>query len=341
MPVDSKRAEAVFLAAVEHHDPDERAAVLDRECASDADLRLRVEDLLRAQHDTEKPELPSTTAAGMGGSARTRSRLRLWSIRWLKILGLLLVLWLASAYLILPAAWRHYEHHPALAAAPKTTLTAQGIPGDPLNVGLIGSEHDLVESMLAAGWHPADPITIRSSLRIAGSVVFKRSYPDAPVSSLYLFGRPQDLAFEKAFGNNARRRHHVRFWKSVALGRHGVPLFIGAATFDVSVGFSRDTGQVTHHISPDVDAQRDELIADLVAAGRLTKIYQVTGVGATLFGWNGGGDRYYTDGELTLGVLAIEAVEVDRPERLPNPPLVRSKDQLWAAIRSLLEDTSQ
>ena len=63
-------------------------------------------------------------------------------------------------HLILPALRRKYEHHPALAAAPKTALTALGIPGDPLNVGLTGGEHAVDCSMLAVGWGPADPITL-------------------------------------------------------------------------------------------------------------------------------------------------------------------------------------
>ena len=283
------------------------------------------------------PHEPEPTVPAEGANApKTVSRRRRRVTRGLMVLGGLLGVWLLSAYLILPALWRHYEHHPALAAAPKTTLTGQGIPGDPLNVGLIGGEGDVVRSMLAAGWSPADPITLKSSLRIAESVVFRRPYVEAPVSSLYLFGRRQDLAFEKPVGNDARRRHHVRFWKSVDLGREGVPLFIGSATFDVRVGFSRDTGQVTHHISPDIDAQRDELIADVEGAGRLTRIYQVDGVGATLLGRNGEGDRYYTDGELTVGVLAVGAARGGVPDRLPNPTLVRWKDQLWTAVRPFL-----
>ena len=232
--------------------------------------------------------------------------------------------------------WRHYEHHPALATAPKTTLTAQGIPGDPLNVGLIGSERDVVRSMLDAGWRPADPTTLRSSLRIAGSVLFDRPDPDAPVSNLYVFGRKQDLAFEKPVGKNARRRHHVRFWETADQGRGGSPLWIGAVTFDVKVGLSRLTGQVTHHIGPDVDADRDALFDELAKAGRVVELFQVTGVGSTLFGRNGGGDPYYTDGELTLGVLAPDGGAASQPSMLPNPVAVRIKEQFWTAIRPLL-----
>ncbi len=267
------------------------------------------------------------------------SRLRRRTIRGLKALVIVLGLWLIAAYIILPALWRHYEHNPALADAPKTTLTAQKIPGDPLNIGLVGVEENVVRSMLAAGWRPADPITLRSSLRIAASVVFKRSDPDAPVSDLYLFGRRQDLAFEKPVGGSARHRHHVRFWKWVDGGRAGIPLWIGSATFDVSVGFSHLTGQVTHHIAPDIDAERHGLIGNLVDAGWLARIYQVTGVGATLAGRNGGGDHYDTDGELTIGVLSTEGVAGRQPDRLANPPAVRLKEQLWSAIGPLLRAT--
>jgi hypothetical protein len=157
------------------------------------------------------------------------------------------------------------------------------------------------------------------------------------VSNLFLFGRRQDLAFQKQVGGNARRRHHVRFWQSVGGGHAGTPLWIGAATFDVRVGFSHRTGQATHHIAPDIDAERHLLIEDLINAGWVAKTYQVTGVGATLNGRNGGGDRYQTDGELTIGILNTDGEAVGRPDRLPNPPAVRLKEQLWSAIGPLLK----
>jgi hypothetical protein len=285
-----------------------------------------------------EPAIMTTPAAHSTG--KRASRLRRWSMRGLTVFVILLAVWLMLAYLILPALWRHYEHNPALAAAPKTTETAQRIPGDPLNVGLVGDEEDMIRSMHAAGWSPADPITLRSCVRIAASVVFKRPDPDAPVSGLYVFGHRQDLAFEKPVGGNARRRHHVRFWKWVEGGHAGRPLWIGSATFDVSVGFSHLTGQVTHHIAPDIDAERHGLIEDLIDAGWLAKTYQVTGVGATLTGRNGEGDRYYTDGELTIGVLANNGAAGRQPDRSSNPPAVQIKEQLWSVIGPLLKATT-
>src|SRR5262245_10099692 len=172
-----------------------------------------------------------------------------------------LLAYLLIAYLTLPLVWRTYERrHPALDDAPRITHTKTGIPGDPLNIALIASEQQLHRAMLAAGWFPADPVTLASSLRIAADTVLRRSYDDAPVSSLYLFDRKQDFAFEQPVGDDPRRRHHVRFWRSKELDDQGRPAWFGAATFDERVGLSHTTGEITHHIGPDVDAERDKLL---------------------------------------------------------------------------------
>src|SRR5262245_45211821 len=100
----------------------------------------------------------SVTETGMSGDAsKPASRRRRLLVRALKVVIALVVAWLVLAYLILPALWRHYEHQPALENAPKTTRTAQGIPGDPLNVGLIGTEQEVVSALLGSGWDVADP----------------------------------------------------------------------------------------------------------------------------------------------------------------------------------------
>jgi hypothetical protein len=216
-----------------------------------------------------------------------------------------LVVYALAAYLIIPALW-HIEilRHPAWREAPRLTHTAAGLPGDPLNIALVATERELVNAMLKAAWHPADPITLDTSLRMAGSVVFRRTYVDAPVSHLYLWGRPEDLAFEQAVGDDPARRHHVRFWRSVEANRTGRPLWLGAATYDAGVGFSHTTGQITHHIAPDVDAERDKIIADLRRADQLGQVVWLDQFHQVLRGYNGGGDPYDTDGRLAAGVIA-------------------------------------
>jgi hypothetical protein len=221
-------------------------------------------------------------------------------------LGVLAAYWLI-AYVVVPLAWHRYENrHPALAGAPTITTTGSGIPGDPVNLGLIGSEAEIHRAMLAAKWHPADPITLESSLRIAADVVFDRTYSDAPVSNLYLFGRKEDLAFEQAVGSDPTRRHHVRFWRSEKLDGSGEPLWFGAATLDQRVGLSYTTGQITHHIGPDVDLERDKVVDDVKRAGDLGSSFWVDGFQKELQGKNGGGDPWRTDGRLLVGVIVLK-----------------------------------
>jgi hypothetical protein len=241
------------------------------------------------------------------------------------------------AYVITPRLWRHYEHNPGLAGFPKTTATAAGIPADPLNVGFLGTNDELVRVLIAAGWSPADPITLRTSLGIVASVLLRRADPTAPVSPLYLWGRKQDLAFEREVGRSARQRHHVRLWKSLLRDKDGRPYWIGAATFDLGVGLSHYTGQVTHHIAPDIDQERDILIANVQHTGQVLRIYQVTGVGPTLMGRNGSGDWYYTDGEVSVAVLAVDNARQRRaPMQLVNPPAVSLKNRIWQWLRVIL-----
>jgi hypothetical protein len=241
------------------------------------------------------------------------------------------------AYLALPALWSHYEHQRGLADLPMVTRTAQGIPGDPINVGLIGDKLDVLCAMQAAGWYPADRVTARSTLEIIGSVLLDRPYRRAPVSPLFYLGRPEDLAFEKPLGESADRRHHVRFWKALDQGQENRPVWLGSATFDRGVGVSHYTGAVTHHIAADVDAERDLIASDLEAVHLVDAKYQVTGIGVTLSGRNGGGDTYFTDGEVWILRLVVACQKRTSPaEIIPSPAATEIKDQIWHAVADTL-----
>jgi hypothetical protein len=262
-----------------------------------------------------------------------RSRLE----RFLLLSLALVFAYTLAAYLVLPAFWTHHEHQKGLAALPMLTRTAQGIPGDPINVGLVGDNRDVLCAMQAAGWYPADPVTLRSSIEIAGSVLLDRPYRDAPVSPLFYLNRREDLAFEKPDGNSADHRHHVRFWKVLEQGEEKRPVWLGDATFDRSVGVSRYTGAITHHIDADIDAERKVLATDLGNAGMVEAKYQVTGIGPTMAGRNGGGDLYYTDGEVWI-LRLVEACQkrTGPPAIIPSPAVTQFKDQIWQGIAKAL-----
>src|SRR6266404_3381822 len=65
------RAKSLFLAASELADPAERAAYLDRECGGDAQLRARVEALLRANDAAPLPAAPEATVDSVDGRPDT------------------------------------------------------------------------------------------------------------------------------------------------------------------------------------------------------------------------------------------------------------------------------
>lgn len=246
-------------------------------------------------------------------------------------LAAVIVCYVTVSYLILPATWSRLEHEPGLANHAMLTATAQGIAGGPMNVGLIGTREDIARAFHAAGWYPADPITLRTSVDIIGSVLLDRPYNSAPVSPLFLEGRPEDLAFEKADGISAERRQRVRLWLVLASGADANPVWLGAVTFDSGVTLSRDTGQVTHRIAPNIDYERGRLIGGLNSSHMVTALYQANGIGPTLNGRNGEGDPYYTDGEIWVARLVGAGKETEKlAKMLPPPALIQIKDTVFA-----------
>lgn len=215
--------------------------------------------------------------------------------------------YLFVSYGMLPLWWERYERrHPALDALPGITITGDKHPGDPVNVALIGSEEEVRRVMLAAGWVAADPLGLKSDLKIAADTVLERPYATAPVSKLFLYGHKEDLAFEQPVGNDPRQRHHVRYWKSPVDSASGRPFWAGAVTYDKHVGLSYTTGQITHHIDGDVDAERDRLFQQLSQTGELNRIESIRNFHEVRTGKNGGGDKWFTDGTLKVGTISSQ-----------------------------------
>jgi hypothetical protein len=104
-------------------------------------------------------------------------------------------------------------------------------------------------------------------------------------------------------GHDPRRREHVRFWQAPRPDATGRPLWLGSATFDAGVELSRTTGEITHRIAPDVDAERDKLVADLRRSAQFERLEWMDGFQSNAAGRNGGGDPYQTDRRLAVVVL--------------------------------------
>lgn len=214
---------------------------------------------------------------------------------------LYILLWFFSSYLVLPLINKFMTGRYLPDYFIGRSRTNDGLLGDPINLAFIGTAEELESLFVSAGWTIAEPLSIRSSIHMITASVFGHSYPKAPVSSLFLFNKKQDVAFEKEIDNNPRRRHHVRFWKTpdnwyLPGGREAD--FLGAATYDKKVGFSFFTGQVTHKINSDVDLERDFVLDTLMQSNQPLSIEVVEHFTTSYHGRNGGGDEIFTDGAL-------------------------------------------
>jgi hypothetical protein len=240
----------------------------------------------------------------------------------------MIVLVYAGTHWLAPRLFTHFDHAPELAALPKRTTHGR-LKGDPINIAAVGTESELTAAMRAAGWVIADRANRKTDIALAKSVLLNRPDSTAPVSPLYLFGRAQDIAFEREVGKSARSRHHARFWLADGVAHDGRPVWLGDATFDLRAGLSHTGFHPTHHIAPDIDDERDTLVANLVNARQVTTLFTVSGIGVRVESHNAEGDRFDTDGEIDVVVLPLGNSPVTHTDTLPEPSAVATKDQFW------------
>lgn len=225
-----------------------------------------------------------------------------------------------AAYIILPRTVHLSLKILHRKRVPSYTLTGDGLPGDPVNLVLIGTLQQLCAAFARAGWSQADRLNLTSSWRMIRAFVLNSPYPTAPFSTLYLFGRRQDIGFQKAIDNSPRKRHHVRFWAlslshEANLGKadfwrgtrpppaDAPALWVGAGTKDTGFSLTRLTFQITHATDSNTNIERDYIVAQLsetraigeVTAYRAGQRLQTTHV-----------NHYVTDGEVTTATLLIE-----------------------------------
>ena len=208
---------------------------------------------------------------------------------------------------------------------PCCTGNRRGAYGDPVNVILIGANDDIFSALVRQGWDPTHALgagTVRKTLQ---AFLLGYRYRYSPVSSLYLFDRRQDIAFQKA-RRTIHQRNHMRLWLSpyTYLGK---PVWIGQISRDIGVRFTlRSPFLTTHKIDPQVDEARDYLVQDLLASESLEWLAYVKGVGTVspeAPRENLTGDAYFTDGLRAVAAVSsrrIPASEVNYVnwEALPN-----------------------
>ena len=214
----------------------------------------------------------------------------------------LLLLFIACIVLI-----RFYPYTYNFPAFPRITHTQSGADGDPVNLVFVGRKEQILQSFQQAGWLIPDPITSQTAEKIAATSLAHRSYPTAPVSNLYVFGRVQDLAFEKPT-NDVQNRGHIRLWKTGTL-IGGQLAWVGQASYDHGIELSGTNHLPTHHIAPTVDLERNAVGADLEKTGLVKDELYGAFTPPIVYARNGGGDYYESDGD----VLVINYTNVPIP----------------------------
>lgn len=185
----------------------------------------------------------------------------------------------------------------ALQELPCCTYDKKGAEkGDPLNLVFIGNPKEVYYALIRAGWDETETVYGASLWKTAMSFLFGGRYRYSPVSALYVFGRPQDSAFQKARGS-IHERNHLRIWLA-PIRYAGKMVWAGQISRDIGVRFTTKT-ITTHKIDPDVDEARIFLIQNLWYTGGLEKFAFIGGVGEAPLSrprQNLTGDPYVTDG---------------------------------------------
>ena len=223
-----------------------------------------------------------------------------------------------AAYVILPNVVRMGLKVLNRKLIPRYTVTGDGLPGDPVNLVLIGTLQQLCEAFATAGWSTADRLGIASSWRMIRAFLLNSAYPTAPFSTLYLFGRRQDIGFQQPIDNSPRKRHHIRFWAlsldhseddmSAASFWFNTDkpsddqrvLWVGAGTRDTGLSLTWLTFQVTHATDSDTNAERDHIVGEL-RAKRVIGDVALHQCGSRL--QTGKVNHYVTDGEIAFASL--------------------------------------
>ncbi|MBF6567325.1 MAG: LssY C-terminal domain-containing protein [Candidatus Binataceae bacterium] len=190
--------------------------------------------------------------------------------------------------------------------------------GDPMNFVIIGSEDDVLGALTRQGWDPTHVLAIGTAWRTIGAFLSGDTYLHSPVSSLYFFGRQQDIAMQKA-RSTIHRRNHLRLWR-VPYTYLGRAVWIGQISRDIGVHFTVNARFfVTHKIDPDVDSERSYLVQDLIASDYLYALAYAKGAvkasqehpAANLTG-----DPYFSDGLRAVMLLSSKPVPDDHIDLL-------------------------
>jgi hypothetical protein len=175
--------------------------------------------------------------------------------------------------------------------------------GDMVNFVIVGSRKSLQAALDAANWHVADTTKKRAVLDAVLETYEDKDYLQLPMSTLYLFGRPQDFGYEMAEPIAVvANRHHFRIWKAPFIWK-GQDVWVGAGTHDIGFAKDKRNGKITHKIDPLVDGERDNIGGSLQKADKVKNLTYYLPSNPVQEARNATGAEYESDGRLLVIIL--------------------------------------
>jgi len=193
-----------------------------------------------------------------------------------------------------------------LKQAPRAVTNKAGTKeGDPVNLVVVGDFETILACFSGARWDQTEIINLATCIKTAKSFLFGSVYRYSPVSALYMYGRHQDFALQRA-RDSINERLHLRLWWTPRVWE-GKTVWIGQVSRDIGVRLAKTWNLTTHRIDPNVDEARDYVIAAMLETGHLAQVGYVGGVGESKAEEprrNLTGDPYVTDGKRAVLILS-------------------------------------
>jgi len=171
-------------------------------------------------------------------------------------------------------------------------------PSDTTNVILLGSREQIEAAFQEAGWSTAEELSRKSKIETVRAVLESRGYKEAPVSVLYLDGRPPDMVYQKQ-NDTFAKRHHIRIWRRPETF-NGKEVWMCASTHDIAIDFSERDHSFIHKVDSDIDRERAKVANDLLFTGKVQALSLVDRAGSLKNGENATGDAFHTDGRVAV-----------------------------------------
>jgi hypothetical protein len=216
-----------------------------------------------------------------------------------------------TSELSLPASFAVAEHQSLLPAAaeseqleqlveqlPMRVVTKKNVDADIINIVFIGSAQQVTAAFREAGWQTADPVSHRTVMKNLYALLNNSGYPQEPMTTFFLDGRPEDMNWQKSL-NSYDRRDHLRIWQwDQETGNDSI--WISSSTHDSHAALGIKHLGFVHHIAPNIDDERATVIRDLNFAGCVRSVTYVSRSQMSTTARNAIGDAMHTDGSIAV-----------------------------------------